>query len=155
MPTPFEKAHAYLDALDADRLTALALSEQKAEEAKLIKARQEGFRAAMEMLGEDICVVTPEHNPNEPARCRVRRPIPELIVRELSFCGQPMTARQIATAVDYNLERTETALRRLAESGQIHRSDNDRWEVACTTSAQFAVHAVTSANVQHPAQPNA
>ena len=40
-----EQARAYLDALEADRMAALALSEQKAEEAKLIKARQEGFCA--------------------------------------------------------------------------------------------------------------
>ena len=45
-----ERARAYLDALEADRQAALTLSEQKAEEAKLIKARQEGFRAAMEIL---------------------------------------------------------------------------------------------------------
>jgi hypothetical protein len=38
--------------LEADRQTALALSEQKAEEAKLIKARQEGFQAALALLGE-------------------------------------------------------------------------------------------------------
>ena len=45
-----EQALAYLDALEADRMAALALSEQKAEEAKLIKARQEGFRAALDIL---------------------------------------------------------------------------------------------------------
>jgi hypothetical protein len=44
---PIEQALAYLDALEADRMAAFALSEQKAEEAKLIKARQEGFRAAL------------------------------------------------------------------------------------------------------------
>jgi hypothetical protein len=38
---PIEQALAYLDALEADRKAALALSEQKAEEAKLIQARQE------------------------------------------------------------------------------------------------------------------
>ena len=42
MLTLTEKARAYLDTLEADRRAALALSEQKAEEAKLIKARQEG-----------------------------------------------------------------------------------------------------------------
>ena len=54
MSTPIEKALAYLDTLEADRRMALALSEQKAEEARLIKARQEGFQAAMEMLGFTI-----------------------------------------------------------------------------------------------------
>src|SRR5580700_10704609 len=47
-----ERARAYLAGLEADRQTALALSEQKAEEAKLIKARQEGFQAALALLGE-------------------------------------------------------------------------------------------------------
>ena len=47
---PIERALAYLDALEADRKAALALSEQKAEEAKLIQARQEGFRAALDIL---------------------------------------------------------------------------------------------------------
>ena len=51
MPTALEKARRYLDALKADLRAALALSEQKAEEAKLIKARQEGFRAAIEKIG--------------------------------------------------------------------------------------------------------
>ncbi len=54
MSTPMEKALAYLETLEADRQMALALSEQKAEEAMLIKARQEGFQAAMEMLGSAI-----------------------------------------------------------------------------------------------------
>ena len=54
MPTPLERAREYLDALEADRQAALALSEQKAEEAKLIKARQEGFQAAMKILGSAI-----------------------------------------------------------------------------------------------------
>ena len=54
MPTALEKARRYLDALKADLRAALALSEQKAEEAKLIKARQEGFEAAMKMLGGEI-----------------------------------------------------------------------------------------------------
>ena len=42
-----EKAAAYLQELEADRLAAIAVSEEKSEEAKLIKARQEGFRQAM------------------------------------------------------------------------------------------------------------
>jgi DNA-binding IclR family transcriptional regulator len=155
MPTPHEKALAYLKALEADRQTALALSEQKSAEAKLIEARQEGFRAAIKMLGEDICIATPEHSPKERAERRARRPIPELILRELSFSGQRMTARQIAMAVDYNLERTETALRRLAEAGQVERSENDRWQIASTTIAQLSVHAVTKANAKHPAPLNA
>ena len=49
MTDPIAEASAYLDKLEAKRLAAIAISEQKAEEAKLIGARQEGFRAAMEL----------------------------------------------------------------------------------------------------------
>jgi hypothetical protein len=50
MPTPIARATAYLEKLEADRRAAIEISEQKAEEAKLIAARQEGFRAAMEIF---------------------------------------------------------------------------------------------------------
>jgi hypothetical protein len=153
MPTALEKALAYLDALEADRQAALALSQQKAEEAKLIKAQQEGFRAAMKMLGEDISVATAEHNANEPARSRGRRRIRELIARELSFSGPAMTTHQISKAVDYNPERTEIALRRMLEAGQVHQSGNDRWEIASTTVAPLAVHAMTDTNVKYRPPP--
>src|SRR5215471_13084981 len=153
MPTALEKAQEYLDALEADWQAAFALSQQKAEEAKLIKAQQEGFRAAMKMLGEDISVAAAEHNANEPARSRGRRRIPELIERELSFSGQAMTTRQIAKAVDYNPERTEIALRRMLEAGQVHRSGNDRWEIASTIVAPLAVRSVTGTNGKYRPPP--
>ena len=143
MPTLLEKALAYLDALEVDRQAALALSEKKAEEAKLIQARQEGFGAAMKMLSEDIPYATAAHDPNEPARRRARRRIPELIARELSFSGQAMTARQIAKAIDYNLEGTETALRRMEEAGQLHQSESHRWTIASATAAQLTVNAAS------------
>jgi hypothetical protein len=54
MPDLPERARTYLAALEADRLAALAVSEQKAEEAKLIKARQEGFREALGIIGEHV-----------------------------------------------------------------------------------------------------
>jgi hypothetical protein len=102
MLIPIEKAHAYLDTLEADRRAALALSEQKAEEARLIKARQEGFQAAMELLGTAISAGDAAADPKEPGRRRARRHIRELILRELSFSGQAMTAAQIAKAIDYH-----------------------------------------------------
>jgi hypothetical protein len=95
MLTLTEKARAYLDTLEADRRAALALSEQKAEEAKLIKARQEGFQAAREMLDTAISAGDAASDPKEPGRRRVRRHIPQLILRELSFSGQAMTATQL------------------------------------------------------------
>src|SRR6266478_2157856 len=107
-----EKAAAYLQELEADRLAAIAVSEEKAEEAKLIKARQEGFRQAMEMLGVKSSpgVAEPEHS--RPSR-RKRRNIPGLILTELSFSGNAMTTNQIVAAIDYLPERTEKALKSL------------------------------------------
>jgi len=128
-----EKARAYLDCLEADRQAALTVSEQKALEAKLIEARQEGFRAAMQMLDGQIptdAIVSSDH-PKEPFRKRrTRRHIPKLIIRELSFSGQTMTASQIAKAIDYNLNRTNAALQRLEETRQVFRNGKDRWEVS-------------------------
>jgi len=40
MPTLAAKVTAYPEKLEADRRTAIAISEEKAEEVKLIKARQ-------------------------------------------------------------------------------------------------------------------
>jgi hypothetical protein len=126
-----EKARAYLDVLEADRQAALALSEQKALEAKLIEARQEGFRAAMQMLDRQIptdAIVSSDH-PKEPFRQRrTRRNIPKLITRELSFSGRAMTVRQIAKAIDYSLERTNVALQRMEETGEVIRNGKDGWE---------------------------
>jgi len=118
MPRPFENALAFLDKLEADRRAAIALSEQKAEEAKLIQARQEGFQAAMEMLSCSIPVADAEADPKKPGRRRIRRPIPELILRELSFSGEAMTAAQIAKAIDYLPERTEMALQRMDKAAK-------------------------------------
>ena len=57
MLAPVEKVVAYLQELEIDRLAAIAVSEEKAEEAKLIKARQEGIRQAMEMLGVERLII--------------------------------------------------------------------------------------------------
>ena len=89
-----ERARAYLAGLEADRQAALALSEQKAEEAKLIKARQEGFQAALALLGETSAgndssgkdrelAADPRDDraaAEEQPRRRGRRPIRELIL---------------------------------------------------------------------------
>jgi len=66
MSTPAEKAAAYLARLEADRRAALAVSEAKAEEAKLIKARQKGFEEALEILGLQILKWTPSVGPLVP-----------------------------------------------------------------------------------------
>jgi hypothetical protein len=143
MLTLTEKARSYLDTLEADRRAALALSEQKAEEAKLIKARQEGFQAAMDMLDTAISAGDAASDPEEPGRRRVRRHIPQLIFRELSFSGQAMTASQIAKAIDYHPERTETALQRMEETGQVLRNAGGGWTVGTTAMGRLNGHVAT------------
>lgn len=118
MPNPIAEATAYLEKLEADRRAATAISEQKAEEAKWIAARQEGFQAAMEILAGAIPVNGCELQSEKSGRRR-RRSIPQLILRELSFSGQAMTTTQIAKAIDYIPERTETALKRLENGGKL------------------------------------
>jgi DNA-binding transcriptional ArsR family regulator len=155
MPELLKQARGYLDALEADRQAALTLSAQKAEEAELIQARLEGFRAAMEMLGRQVPVgngkigLSDERKP--PGRRRTRRRIPELIVRELSFSGQAMTARQIADVVDYNLERTETALKRLEKDGSVIRDEDGRWAISPTALPHTNEHSRRVGNGKLPA----
>jgi hypothetical protein len=160
MPELIERARAFLDALEADRQAALALSREKAEEAKLIEARLEGFRAAMQILcGQPLTTPpqsakeTDETGPHSAGR-RTRRRIPDLILRELSFSGQPMTARQIAKAIEYTLERTETALSRMEKDGQVHRDEGDRWSTGIAGPAQVNGHAARNGNGKYRAPPD-
>ena len=145
MSTPAEKAAAYLTRLEADRRAALAVSEAKAEEAKLIKARQEGFEKALEILGLQI---SPDNAEAKPAKspARQRRNIPQLIMRELSFSGTAMAKEQIARSIDYLPWQTERALRRLESFGKIVQNKDGRWEVVTSTVAQTNGHAVTATN---------
>lgn len=160
METLVQRARAYLEQLEADRKAALALSEQKAEEAKLIQARQEGFQAAMEILGggtapENVRTASvritgpgPKHEGN--MRRRGRRPIRELILRELSFSGQAMTVGQIARAIDYIVDRTETALERMHKDGQVTRNGEGRWAIDRTALSDMNGQAArTNGNSQH------
>ena len=146
MEALLEQARAYLAALETERQAALALSEQKAEEAKLIKARQEGFQAALELLSGETPASEENRelpadrrgrderapDPEEPRRRRGRRPIPQLILRELSFSGQAMTAAQIARAIDYIPERTEAVLERMEKDGHVLRNEGGRWAIGLT-----------------------
>jgi predicted transcriptional regulator len=136
MPNPIPEATAYIQKLDAERRAAIEISQQKAEEAKLIAARQEGFRAAMEILGGAIPVNACEAQPEKSGYRRQRRDICDLILRELSFSGQAMTTTQIAKAIDYIPERTETALKRLENRGRLVRNENGRWVAVITTTVQ-------------------
>jgi len=90
-----------------------------------------------EMLGGEIATgdVGADPHREEPVRRRVRRPIPEMILRELSFCGHEMTTAQIAKAIDYIPERTVTALERLKRNGRVLRNEG-RWTISTTPLAQ-------------------
>ena len=145
MSTPAEKVAAYLTRLEADRRAAIAVSEAKAEEAKLIKARQEGFREALEILELQLTTGDTEAEPVK-SLTRRRRNIPQLIIRELSFSGKAMAKEQIAKAIDYLPWQTERALRRLESSEQIMQNKDGRWEVVTSTIVQSSGHAVTVAN---------
>ena len=136
MPSPIEEATAYLDKMEADRLAAIAIVEAKAEEVKLITARQEGFRTAMEILAGAISVSSCELQSQKSTHRRPRRDIPQLILRELSFSGQAMTIAQIAKAIDYIPERAETALKRLEMGGKVVRNETGRWATAATAVAK-------------------
>jgi len=136
MPNPIPEATAYIQKLDADRRAAIEISQQKAEEAKLIAARQEGFRAAMEILAGAIPVNACESKPEKSGNRRQRRDICDLILRELSFSGQAMTTTQIAKAIDYIPERTEIALKRLENRRRLVRNENGRWAAVITTTVQ-------------------
>jgi hypothetical protein len=144
MSTPAEKAAAYLTRLEADRRDAIAVSEAKAEEAKLIKARQEGFREALEILELQISTDNTEAEPVK-SLSRRRRNIPQLIIQELSFSGKAMAKQQIAKAIDYLPWQTEKALERLESSGKVQNTDG-RWEVVTSTVVQTNGHVITAAN---------
>jgi hypothetical protein len=95
MPNPVLLATAYIEKLEADRRAAMEISEQKAVEAKLLAARQEGFRAAMDIFGGAIPVNSCELQPERSGGRKQRRDIPELILRELSFSGRLIPLSQV------------------------------------------------------------
>ena len=157
MSTPAEKAAAYLSRLEADRRAAIAVSEAKAEEAKLIKAQQKGFEEALELLGLQMSPDNTEAEPDnteaesdntesktEKSSIRRRRNIPQLIIRELSFSGTAMAKEQIARSIDYLPWQTERALRRLESSGKIVQNTDGRWEVVTSTHCRPVKQAVSA-----------
>ena len=144
MSTPAEEAAAYLTRLEADRKAAIALSEAKSEEAKLIKARQEGFEEALEILGLQISAGNTEVE-SVKSLTPSRRNIRQLIIRELTFSGKSMTKEHIAKSIEYLPTQTERALRRLENSGKVQNTDG-RWEVVTSTVVQTNGHVITAAN---------
>jgi hypothetical protein len=138
MSSPGEKAAAHLFKLEADRAVALAASEEKAREAMLIKAREDGFREAMEVFGLTATPHDAEGEPESTHRER-RRDIRQLIIKELSFSGKAMTKHQIARAINYIPERTEVALKRLEIAGKVQYRD-DHWEVVAAPAVPSNGH---------------
>ena len=140
MPDLMEKATAYLSKLEADRMAAMELSKEKALEALLIKAREEGFRKAMEIFGVNVAfdvasdTVAVETDKSDKRR---RRDIRQMIVKELSYSGKAMTTKQIAKAIDYLQERTEVAVKRLENEGKLIRNSSGLWEVSVIAGTSF------------------
>jgi hypothetical protein len=134
-----EKATAYLLTLEADRAAAIAASEVKMREALLIKAREEGFREAMEIFG---LTLTPEKAEVETSKVRggKRRNIREMIIKELSFNSIPKTKHQISQAIDYLPRGTEAVLKRLEIEGLVQNRDG-HWEAVGIPVVQSNGHA--------------
>ena len=82
----------------------------------------------------------------EPRQRSGRRPIRELIARELSFSGQPMSATQIAKAIEYLPNRTQAALERMEHAGQVVRNEGGRWAIGLSTAPQANGHPTGAGN---------
>ena len=140
MPDLMEKATAYLSKLEADRMAAMELSKEKALEALLIKAREEGFRKAMEIFGVNVAfdvasdTVAVETDKSDKRR---RRDIRQMIIKELSYSGKAMTTKQIAKAIDYLQERTEAAVKRLESEGKLIQNPSGLWELSVITGTSL------------------
>jgi DNA-binding LacI/PurR family transcriptional regulator len=134
-----EKATAYLLKLEADRAAAIAASEEKLREAMLIKAREEGFREAMEIFGLTLTPEKAEVETGKVGRGK-RRNIREMIIKELSFNSIPKTKHQIAQAIDYLPRETEAVLKRLEIEGIVQNRDG-HWEAVGIPVVQSNGHA--------------
>ena len=140
MPDVMEKATAYLSKLEADRMAAMELSKEKALEALLIKAREEGFREAMEIFRLNVAfdvasdTVAVEIDKSHKGR---RRDIRQMIIKELSYSGKAMTTKQIAKAIDYLQERTEAVVKRLESEGKLIRNPSGLWELSVITGTSL------------------
>jgi predicted Rossmann fold nucleotide-binding protein DprA/Smf involved in DNA uptake len=136
-----ERATAYLLKLEADRTAAIAASEENMREAMLIKAREEGFREAMEIFGLTL-TPTPEKADVErgEVRRKKRRNIREMIIKELAFSSIPKTKHQIAQAIDYLPRETEAVLKRLEIEGIVQNRDG-HWEAVGAPVVQSNGHA--------------
>jgi hypothetical protein len=134
-----EKATAYLSKLEDDRAAALAASKEKALEAMLIKAREQGFREAMEIFGMNVASSVTSNDierETDQRHKRKRRDIRQMIIKELSYSGREMTTQQIAKAIYYIPERTEAVLKRLENAGKIIQNRDGLWDVVVTPDSR-------------------
>ena len=117
-------------------MAAMELSKVKELEAMLIKAREEGFREAMEIFSTHVITKSGHNGIKEEidASFKRRRDIRQMIIKELSYSAKEMTTRQIAKAIDYLPDRTEAALKRLQNEGTVRNRDG-LWEVVVTSGA--------------------
>jgi hypothetical protein len=129
-----ERAAGHLLKLQADRTAAIAASEEKAREATLIAAREEGFREAMEIFGLTIAYDDTEGELSKTHRAG-RRDIRQLIIKELSSSGKTMTKHEIAKAIDYIPKGTEAALKRLATAGIVQNREG-HWELITSSAVR-------------------
>jgi hypothetical protein len=138
MSNLMEKAAAYLSKLEADRTAAMELSKQKELEAMLLKAREEGFREAMEIFSSSVITKNSDNGIKEEtdeSHKRRRRDIRQMIIKELSYSAKAMTTRQIAAAIDYLPDGTEAALKRLQNEGKTVQNRDGLWEVVVISGA--------------------
>jgi len=138
MSNLMEKAAAYLSKLEADRMAAMELSKQKELEAMLLKAREEGFREAMDIFSSNVITKSSYNGIKETTDegpKRRRRDIRQMIIKELSYSAKAMTTRQIAKAIDYLPERTEAGLKRLQNEGKTVQNRDGLWEVVVISGA--------------------
>jgi hypothetical protein len=138
MSNLMEKAAAYLSKLEAGRMAAMELSKQKELEAMLLKAREEGFREAMEIFSSSVITKNSDNGIKEETdegHKRRRRDIRQMIIKELSYSAKAMTTRQIATAIDYLPDGTEAALKRLQNEGKTVQNRDGLWEVVVISGA--------------------
>ena len=134
MSTAMEKATVFLSKLEADRMAAIAVSEEQMRKDMLIKAREEGFREAIEIFG--LSIASDTEVKTSKFRRGKRRDISQMIIKELSFSGKAMSKEQIAKAIDCILEGTEAALKRLESAGEIVQNRDGHWEAVAITVAQ-------------------
>jgi DNA-binding IclR family transcriptional regulator len=66
-----------------------------------------------------------------------------------------MSATQIAKAIDYHPDRTETALQRMEETGQVLRNAGARWTIGNTTMAHLNGHTAIGGNGKSRLMPDA